>query len=58
MNEAIVMDITVELFKHDDGTQGVFISKENSSGCEYEVNDLDEIGNLVVCYIRDCIEEN
>lgn len=46
-------DFTVELFEDENQPDmiGVYISNNDSSGCEYSVKTVDEIGPLVSEYI-------
>lgn len=42
---------SVEIYKDEDDKTMVYISSKNASGCKYNVNSPDEVGQLVANYI-------
>ena len=44
------LNINVELYLGGDGVH-LYLAEENSSGCDYKVNNITDIGNLVKDYI-------
>lgn len=44
-------NISVELFVKD-GKQFVFIADDNSSGCEYPIKNLSDVGKYVNIYLE------
>ena len=44
------LTVNVELYLGPDGPH-LYLAEENSSGCDYKVNNITEIGNLVKDYI-------
>ena len=49
--------VSVEITKMEDGIYSVWISHNESSGCEYHCVSLDGVGECVKTYIRDLQEE-
>lgn len=47
---------TVELFE-EDGVQKVYLGTDGASGASYELESLDEIGELVTDYVKDYEDE-
>ena len=44
------LTVSVELYLGSDGVH-MYLAEENSSGCDYKVDTIEEIGNLVKDYI-------
>lgn len=44
--------VNVELYNGSDGPH-MYLAEENSSGCDYKINNITEIGNLFKDYILD-----
>ena len=43
-------DITIELY-NDDGETGMYIETENSTGAEYKIQSVQDVGEFVVHYL-------
>lgn len=55
LNDELSITLELELYKDEDGGNFIYISSENSSGCEYSVRTAEEIGNKVTEYFKNYI---
>ena len=44
-------DLTIELY-NDDGDTGMYIETENSTGAEYKIQSVQDVGEFVVHYLN------